>query len=69
MRKFFNEVAEYGQTIITTAPVLAATAAYAVSRDPQFAAFTFMVTSMGAPEMSGHLTLAQEGYKNAAPRM
>jgi len=65
MNNLLNTAKEYGQTAIMLAPIFASAATYFVTKDPQLASFTLMVTSMGAPEMSGHLTLAEGNVKDS----
>jgi len=68
MGRFFNQLANYTQGALTAAPAAAAAFAYGVTKDPQFAAFTLMATSMGLPEASAHLRAAQSGFESARPK-
>ena len=68
MNKLFNAMADFGQTVVTATPALLAVAAYAITKDPQFAAFTLMATGMNAPEASAHVAMAEEGFGNSAPK-
>ena len=67
MQKLFNGMADFGQTIVTATPGLLGVMAYAVTKDPHFAAFTFMATAMHSAEASANVTLLQEGFCNGAP--
>lgn len=68
MQKIFNTMAEWGQTAVTNAPILLGAAAYALTKDPSFASFTFMATAMHAPEASAHVQAAEAGFKANTPK-
>ena len=68
MKGLFNTMAEWGQTAVMNAPVLLGAVAYAVTKDPNFAAFTFMATAMHAPEASANVQMAEQGFKANTPK-
>lgn len=69
MNKVFNAMAEWGQLAVMNAPVVATAMAYALTKDPNFAAFTFMATAVGASDASANVQMAEAGFKASSPKL